>query len=769
MVGCSKTKGAFPMIQSVKLSKLRLSASNVRTAPDETLQIEPFAADLEARGVLQNLLVTPVSRPRGMFEVFDGGRRWRALNLLVERGVIDPEKYEVPVRIMKGDDAELTETSLAVSFQHMKLSPAEECRAFQHFLNGSTDIDGVAKRFGVTRRFIEGRLRLADLAEPIFAKLASGDLTLDMAKAYASTSSHEAQLRVWSTYGSMSHYNADAIRRVIATDMMRANDPVALLVGVEAYEAAGGVVDRDLFSNDGERWLQPDVARSLAATLMEAEAARIGEERGLAWIRPIAGHSTWDAARNLHRISLPEQPMTLEEAERAEAIEQRMAELHDEMQNDELADEAFTALETENDRLSEELEALDRRPSFLPPELAPRVGAFLTLSQSGTMVLDETYYSETPIRVTVVEPEPVDGDVEGEQVNDDTDDGDAASDRVIQAPTFRIEEGATTATTGNTDKVVDPDNAAPGGKALSQVLSDQLAMQRRDVLGAALIASPGLALDYMLFAMVDGRRGTSSNDGTTIRADRPQDPILSNNMPASRARDYLCEVHDGLDASWTESNEQVVRFEAFRALGDEVKSAWLAYVVATSLEAKIAYGSNRQNPLHGRLANILDIDVASWWRPTSENFFDRVSKGSLISLLHEVGGPALSSRHATEKKPEISASCQKLFGGDAIVEPEIKEAALKWLPTAMCFTNPVTEAEVANTDEQQGNLADLIDGDDDQTDPDAGNSEIVGDDLAALIGDGPDDGSDQQDGNFDAGQLEHHNDDAVTDEIVAAE
>jgi ParB family chromosome partitioning protein len=171
--------------------------------------------------------------------------------------------------------------------------------------------------------------------------------------------------------------------------------------------------------------------------------------------------------------------MTLEEAERAEAIEKRMAELHDEMQNDELADEAFTALETENDRLAEELEALDRRPSFLPPELAPRVGAFLTLSQSGSMVLDETYYSETPIRVTVVEPEPVDGDVEGEQVSDDTDDGDAASDRVIQAPTFRIEEGATTATTGNTDKVVDPDNAAPGGKALSQVLSDQLAMQRR--------------------------------------------------------------------------------------------------------------------------------------------------------------------------------------------------------------------------------------------------------------------------------------------------
>ncbi len=34
---------------------------------------------------------------------------------------------------------------------------------------------------------------------------------------------------------------------------------------------------------------------------------------------------------------------------------------------------------------------------------------------------------------------------------------------------------------------------------MSQTLQDQLAVQRRDVLGAALLAEPALALDYMLF------------------------------------------------------------------------------------------------------------------------------------------------------------------------------------------------------------------------------------------------------------------------------
>ena len=756
------------MNQSVKLSKLRLSASNVRTAPDAALMIEPFAADLEARGVLQNLLVTPVARSRGMFEVFDGGRRLRALNLLVERGVIDPDQYDVPVRVLKGNDAELTETSLAVSFHHLKLSPTEECRAFQHFLAGSTDIDAVAKRFGVTRRFIDGRLRLADLAEPIFTALAENRITLDMAKAYASTASHEAQLSTWTTYGSMSHYHADSIRRIIANDMMRADDPVALLVGAEAYEAAGGVIERDLFSDAREKWRHPEIARGLAAAIMEAEATRIGAERGLAWIRPVASHSIWDATRNLYKITLPEQPMTLAEAERAEQIEQRMGELHDAMQDEDLAEDAFAVMETELDALAAELEALDNRPVFMPPELASRVGAFLTLAQNGTMLLNESYYSETPITVTVVEPDPVDGDAEGGHADDEGEiDAEAVSDPVIKAPTFRIEEGTTTTSTGSTPKEIDPDTAAPGGKALSQVLLDQLAVQRRDVLGAALIANPGLALDYMLFAMVDGRTMGGSGDGTTISASRPQDPVMSNNVPASRARDYLAEVHDGLDTSWGVPGGKVERFEAFRALGDEAKSAWLAWIVATSLEAKENYSSHTQNPLQNRLATILEVDVASWWRPTSENFFDRVSKGSLISLLHEVGGPALSSRHATEKKPEVSASCQKLFAGEAIVEPAIKEAALQWLPSAMRFNDVATTAEAI--DDEQGDLADLIDEGD--GDAGAGAGDAGADDLASLIGDGPeDDGSadPRQDTEVDA-EAGHDNDDGVPVELVAAE
>ncbi|MCZ2975124.1 hypothetical protein NYY80_18980, partial [Acinetobacter baumannii] len=73
-------------------------------------------------------------------------------------------------------------------------------------------------------------------------------------------------------YGHSSYVNADQIRRAIANDTMKATDPIAILVGDDAYVAAGGRIERDLFSEDGDRWTDPELAQTLAASLMEAEA-----------------------------------------------------------------------------------------------------------------------------------------------------------------------------------------------------------------------------------------------------------------------------------------------------------------------------------------------------------------------------------------------------------------------------------------------------------------------------------------------------------------
>ena len=71
-------------IEMIPLGKLRLSEANVRKN-DSNLFIEELAANIEAKGLLQNLIVAPAKK-RGMFDVTAGGRRLRALNFLLEAG-----------------------------------------------------------------------------------------------------------------------------------------------------------------------------------------------------------------------------------------------------------------------------------------------------------------------------------------------------------------------------------------------------------------------------------------------------------------------------------------------------------------------------------------------------------------------------------------------------------------------------------------------------------------------------------------------------------
>lgn len=676
------------MTITVKLSKLALSPINVRSRPEELLEIPQLAADIEARGILQNLLVNPVKKPRGSFEVFDGGRRLRALMKLVQDGVIVAEDYDVPVKVLTGDEATLSETSTAANFHQLKMTPAEECRAFQYFIGLNGDIDGVAKRLGVTKRFVEGRLRLATLAEPIFDALAEGEITLDIAKAYASTENQAKQLHVWEAYGG-TYTNADTIRRVIANETMKSADPVAILVGEDRYVAAGGKIDPDLFSEDGDKWIDPEIAQGLAAEIMEAEAKRVGEELGLGWIRPIASSYTHNAAAGLYRVILPQPDPTEEQVARLEEIDARQSEISIQMDDENLTDDAYQALDREHDALSDEIRAIHDTTPVLPDELKPQVGLFLKLTPRGEMQLDTVYYSEQPVRVP------------GDRDADEGADGERAGDN-------RPIGGSN----GKPATPPAPETVAPGGKPLSARLFDELSMQRRDVLAATLLAHPGLALDYALFVMIDDRHGSFSAYGSTIRARPPQDPV-SGQQPETRARGYLAEAHEGLDAAWTEHKSGVDRFEAFRALDDDRKANWLAYIVARSLEAKPSYRAEHC-ALHNRLATIMEVDVASWWRPTSENYFDRISKGSILSLLAEVGGAALTARHATMKKAEISSSCEKMFAGDAIVEPEVRDAAIAWVPDTMRFLDAVTVEETDQVhDEQVDTVGPADDGVDD--------------------------------------------------------
>jgi ParB family transcriptional regulator, chromosome partitioning protein len=83
--------------QTVALSSLAPGRGNPRKAMDRN-GLEGLAASIRKDGVLQNLVVKPVKGKAEHYRIIAGGRRYRALKLLEERGEVD-EDYAVPVEI----------------------------------------------------------------------------------------------------------------------------------------------------------------------------------------------------------------------------------------------------------------------------------------------------------------------------------------------------------------------------------------------------------------------------------------------------------------------------------------------------------------------------------------------------------------------------------------------------------------------------------------------------------------------------------------------
>ena len=638
------------MIRTIPLNKLVPSPRNVRRRTDEQADLE-LKADVEARGLLQNLVVTAAGKPRGCFAVEAGERRRRALQALADEGKL-PKDAEICCLVVEGASAG-QEASLAENFQRLSMNPADECLAFQQLLEQGADVEGIARRFGLAVRFVEGRLRLAGLAPVVFEALGAGEISLDVAKAYAATPDRERQAWVYEQVGrSYAANHPDSIRRMMTQATVSAGDRRARLVGEDAYVAAGGRIERDLFSDEASaRWLDVALLERLACEKMDAIAAETAAETGLAFVRPTLdswiGHSHLEGLR---RVAVETPPLSDEETARVDALEGEIEDLVDRLQSDEPEDLEREQAEAKIRELGGQIDAIvDKRP-VIDETLRPQVGTFLILDEQGRARLDTSYYAEA------------------------------------NADTAGAQEDEANLAAG----------PAPRQKAagLSQRLVDELAMQRRDILAVHVAADPGLALDLAIFLMIDREAGYSSEkSGSSLTAVPPSNPVFDFKTPDAAATLAREQATEALDRSWTEGKTRAERFDAFRALPDELRAAWLGHAVARTLEASLNLAGERFCAFHDHLGRLLGIDVARWWRPTGANFFDRVPKSVTLAALAEIGGEALAARYAKAKKAELSQTCERMFSGDFIAEVEVKEAAIAWVPEAMRFAPAPVPAE----------------------------------------------------------------------------
>jgi ParB family transcriptional regulator, chromosome partitioning protein len=648
----------------IPLSKLDLSPANVRKT-DSNLLIDELADGIADFGLLQNLIATANKKKKTRFLVTAGGRRLRAMQRLVERGTWGPDT-EVACNLLEGGPSVQSEISLMENYQRMNMTVCDEIRAFKHFVGEGDDLDGVAKRFGETRRFIEGRLRLAELAEPIFAALDEGSITLDVAKAYASTPNQDRQMMVWERFDqSAGHQNASTIRRLISESSLPSTSAISRFVGEEAYLSRGGRIEGELFTTDGDKWLDAEIAYALATDKLQEFAVELASSTGLSWVRPVLGTQIpYEDRRDLYEVTLEREPLGDDEQAKVQLLYDELENIERDAEDENLDDEQYTALVERSEAIQADIREIEHKPGVITDEVKSTSGCFVHLDSEGQVVVDPTYYTEV-------------------------------------APKRRSSASSSDSSAASSGSAGDGDAApaAPVDKPLSQKLIDELSVQRRDILALNLAQHPGLALDYAIFVLaVETLTYRAQDNGSTIGTSRNADPQLSPH-PQSRAHQRFAEMRDELDLSWSEHQDTVERFLAFQQLGDDMKAAILAFMVADSLKPSLGapsrsiYGDDRTIPMHDQLAAQLEIDSADYWRPTAANFFDRVSKTKLLGILHDVGNAALSSRHMNSKKGDIASSAERLFAGDAIVEPETKDAALRWVPDHMRFNVATLPAE----------------------------------------------------------------------------
>ena len=646
-------------VQMIQARNCILSPRNVRRTAADPARLETLKASVEARGVLQNLIGFAVPKKRGKFEITAGGRRLAAVHGLIEAAIL-PVDYEIPVFVMN-DTSAAAETSLAENFERAAMNPADECVAFRHFIEveGST-IEDIARRFGLTTRFVEGRIRLAGLADDVFEALRSGEIGLEVAQAFGTTTDVGRQARVYEQLkGGYNGITAIAVRRMMTDQTVTGAHSLAKLVGRDDYLAAGGRIERDLFG-DGtdEMWIDYAIVTSLAEAKMAEAAARIA---GFGFVVPVLGNRPdWQATEALRPVYATPTPPTPEQQTRLAQIAAELEKIEAE------GEEAGTTeeIEARYEALQLEAETIERQPGQIAPEVRETATAYLVIGPDGTPTLHPTIYVE----------------------------------QIVRPATGR---------SGSTD-----DDDSAGGTSLARPLRDELAVQRTQLLGLHIATDPGMAIDLAIFLLADAKvsQGRTFDRGSSLSGNRPTRAPFDF-KPTGATVDQLQTISDQLDHSWVEARDTGARFDAFRALSDEQRGAWAGWVVARTLEPKLA--DEKEAAFHNHLGRTMGIDVAAWWRPTAANYFGRVKKSVVLDAMTATGGPELAGRYATAKKADLAEAAEKLCSGRTIVEAHVRVAAMEWLPHVMTFG---TVAAIAETEADVTDSADDADADADGDD-----------------------------------------------------
>ena len=157
------------------VSKLQAGQYQPRTRMDEGALAE-LAESIRSQGIMQPILVRPLTAKPGSYEIIAGERRFRAAQIAGLK--------EVPVLVKKVPDENAAVMALIENIQREDLNPLEEAQGVKRLLD-EFDLthEQAAQAIGRSRSATSNLLRLLNLAQPVQTMLLAGDIDMGHARA----------------------------------------------------------------------------------------------------------------------------------------------------------------------------------------------------------------------------------------------------------------------------------------------------------------------------------------------------------------------------------------------------------------------------------------------------------------------------------------------------------------------------------------------------------------------------------------------------------
>ena len=271
---------AHATIQTATHGQLVPSKANVRSKPGDLTELR---ASICAHGLLQNLVCFAQQKegePTGRWAVAAGNRRWQVIGMLIDEGLL-PYDFRIPFLLVT--EAEAVLVSLAENL-HAPMHPADLFDGMLTLSRQGRSADEIGWMFGLATKTVRQRLKLANVAPRLFALYREDKASYDQMAALAISDDHQAQQSAWDSLDQWSRQPQRLRRLLTAHCIPVRSDPVVRYVGIKAYEAAGGMVLRDLFSTDEEGFIEDGaLLEQLAKTKLEKVVLRLRKERW-AWV-----------------------------------------------------------------------------------------------------------------------------------------------------------------------------------------------------------------------------------------------------------------------------------------------------------------------------------------------------------------------------------------------------------------------------------------------------------------------------------------------------